>query len=69
MGAGSGRDAAWFAANGYSVVAAEPAAGMRRAGKALHSSPDIRWMDDALPAAEKAGFGRRRIMQLRRENR
>ena len=53
MGAGAGRDAAWFAANGYSVVAAEPAAGMRRAGKALHRSPDIRWMDDALPAAEK----------------
>ena len=50
---GTGRDAAWFAANGYSVVAAEPAAEMRRAAKALHSSPDIRWMDDALPAAEK----------------
>ena len=53
MGAGTGRDAAWFAANGYSVVAAEPAAGMRRAAKALHRSPDIRWMDDTLPAAEK----------------
>ena len=53
MGAGTGRDAAWFAANGYSIVAAEPAAEMRNAGKALHSSPDIRWMDDALPAAEK----------------
>ena len=52
-GAGSGRDAAWFAANGYKVVAAEPSAGMRDAGKALHRSPDIRWMDDALPAAEK----------------
>ena len=53
MGAGTGRDAAWFAANGYSVVAAEPAAEMRDTAKALHSSPDIRWMDDALPAAEK----------------
>ena len=40
MGAGTGRDSAWFAANGYKVVAAEPAAGMRDAGKALH-----RWCD------------------------
>ena len=35
------------------VLAAEPAAEMRDTGKALHRSPDIRWMDDALPAAEK----------------
>ena len=53
MGAGSGRDAAWFAANGYHVVAAEPSAEMRNLGKALHPSPDIRWLDDALPAQEK----------------
>ena len=32
MGAGTGRDSAWFAANGYNVVAAEPAAAMRDAG-------------------------------------
>ena len=30
VGAGSGRDAAWLASLGYEVVAAEPAAGMRR---------------------------------------
>lgn len=53
MGAGTGRDAAWFAANGCKVVAAEPSAGMRDAGKALHRSSDIRWMDDALPGLEK----------------
>ena len=53
MGAGSGRDAAWFAANGYNVVAAEPAAEMRTMGKALHPSPEFRWMDDSLPALEK----------------
>lgn len=29
LGAGSGRDAAWFAARGFQVVAAEPAARMR----------------------------------------
>lgn len=28
IGAGSGRDAAWFAANGYEVVAVEPSDGM-----------------------------------------
>ncbi len=53
MGAGTGRDSAWFAANGYKVVAAEPAAEMLHIGKALHASPDIRWMDDSLPALEK----------------
>ena len=53
MGAGSGRDAAWFAANGYKVVAAEPAAEMRDLGKALHPSPNIRWLDDALPTQQK----------------
>ena len=53
MGAGSGRDAAWFAANGYNVLAAEPSAEMRNLGKALHPSPNIRWLDDALPAQEK----------------
>ena len=29
VGAGSGRDAAWLAAEGYDVVAAEPSSGMR----------------------------------------
>ena len=53
MGAGSGRDAAWFAANGYNVVAAEPATEMRNLGKSLHPSPNIRWLDDALPTQEK----------------
>ena len=53
MGAGSGRDAAWFAANGYNVLAAEPSAEMRNLGKSLHPSPNIRWLDDALPAQEK----------------
>ena len=53
VGAGSGRDAAWFAARGHKVVAVEPSAGMRDAGKERHHSPDIRWMDDALPALDK----------------
>ena len=53
VGAGSGRDAAWFAAKGHQVVAVEPSAEMRAAGKERHGSPDIRWMDDTLPALDK----------------
>lgn len=47
VGAGSGRDAVWLAARGLEVVAAEPAAGMRREGEACH--PGLRWVDDRLP--------------------
>ena len=53
VGAGSGRDAAWFAANGHRVVAVEPSEELRAAGKERHESPDIRWMDDALPTLDK----------------
>ena len=53
VGAGSGRDAAWFAAQGHRVIAVEPSANMRRAGRARHPSSDIRWLDDALPALNK----------------
>ena len=53
VGAGTGRDAAWFAANGHNVVAVEPSAQFREAGKERHRSPDIRWMDDTLPSLEK----------------
>ncbi len=50
VGAGSGRDAAWFARLGWDVVAAEPADGMRAEAARLHESPRIRWVSDALPA-------------------
>ena len=53
VGAGSGRDAAWFAANGHRVVAVEPSAELRAVGKERHESPDIRWMDDTLPTLDK----------------
>ena len=49
VGAGSGRDAAWLADQGYEVVAAEPAAGMRREGTARHLGRNFRWIDDRLP--------------------
>jgi SAM-dependent methyltransferase len=50
IGAGSGRDAAWFAKRGWEVVAVEPAAAMRRMATTLHPEPAIRWLDDRLPA-------------------
>jgi SAM-dependent methyltransferase len=50
VGAGSGRDADWFAAQGFEVVAVEPAAALRAEAARLHPSPLIRWLDDRLPA-------------------
>lgn len=49
IGAGSGRDAGWFAAQGFDVVAVEPSTGMRSEGERLHPDPRIRWIDDQLP--------------------
>lgn len=53
IGAGTGRDAAWFAAQGHSVLAVEPTKFFRTAGKALHPSPRIEWLADALPGLER----------------
>lgn len=50
IGAGTGRDAAWFAARGDSVTAIEPTRAMREGAIALHPAPNIRWIDDSLPA-------------------
>jgi len=49
IGAGTGRDAAWFAAQGHQVVAVEPTDALRLRAMALHPSPRIAWVDDALP--------------------
>jgi len=49
VGAGTGRDAAWFEARGYRVVACEPSAGMRREARARRPGAEARWVDDALP--------------------
>jgi len=49
VGAGSGRDAAWFAAQGWEVIAVEPARVMREEARRLHPSPSIRWLEDRLP--------------------
>ena len=49
IGAGTGRDAAWFASMGHRVVAVEPTDAMRLPAMALHPSPLIEWLDDYLP--------------------
>lgn len=49
IGAGTGRDAAGFAAMGHRVTAVEPTAEFRIAAKTLHPSPLIEWLDDSLP--------------------
>ena len=49
IGSGTGRDAAWFAAQGHRVVAVEPTEALRRPAMALHRSPRIEWLDDSLP--------------------
>lgn len=50
IGAGTGRDAAHFAAMGHQVVAVEPVDELRDGAKALHPSPRIEWLKDGLPA-------------------
>ncbi len=49
IGAGTGRDAACFAAEGHQVTAVEPTDALRNAGMRLHADHDIEWIDDGLP--------------------
>jgi 2-polyprenyl-3-methyl-5-hydroxy-6-metoxy-1,4-benzoquinol methylase len=49
IGAGAGGDAGWYASLGLTVLAVEPADGLRIAGVADHSGPGIEWLDDSLP--------------------
>jgi SAM-dependent methyltransferase len=49
VGAGTGRDAAWFASMGHRVTAVEPTEAMRLPAMKLHPSPTIEWLDDSLP--------------------
>lgn len=53
IGAGTGADAAWFAARGHRVLAVEPTLELREAGRRLHPSPAIEWLDDGLPALSR----------------
>jgi len=49
IGAGTGRDAAWFAEMGHGVIAVEPVEAMRLGAMKLHPLPGIEWLDDSLP--------------------
>jgi 2-polyprenyl-3-methyl-5-hydroxy-6-metoxy-1,4-benzoquinol methylase len=49
IGAGTGRDAAAFAALGHRVVAVEPTDELRIRAASLHPAPEIEWLNDALP--------------------
>jgi SAM-dependent methyltransferase len=49
VGAGTGRDAAGFAALGHRVLAVEPTDEFRAAAAVLHPDPNIEWLDDSLP--------------------
>jgi len=53
IGAGTGRDAAWLAEQGFDVVAVEPVCEFRQAGKLLHPSPQIKWFNDSLPSISR----------------
>ncbi len=53
IGAGTGRDAAYFASKGHSVLAVEPVAEMREGATRLHPEPEIEWLDDRLPDLAK----------------
>jgi len=53
IGAGTGRDAAWLASKGIDVLAVEPVSEFREAGKLLHPSPQIEWINDSLPSLSK----------------
>lgn len=49
IGAGTGRDAGWFASLGHSVLAVEPTDALRAGAAKLHPDPKIEWLDDILP--------------------
>jgi SAM-dependent methyltransferase len=49
IGAGTGRDAAGFAARGHRVVAVEPTEELRNRAEVLHPHPSIEWLNDSLP--------------------
>lgn len=53
IGAGTGRDAAWFARQGHGVLAVEPVKELREPGMALHARDGIEWLDDRLPHLAK----------------
>jgi SAM-dependent methyltransferase len=49
IGAGVGRDAAWFVEKGHSVLAVEPVDALREAGMERYATLPINWLGDRLP--------------------
>lgn len=49
VGAGTGRDAAWLAGLGHTLIAVEPTTELREPAMQLHPDPSIIWLDDILP--------------------
>ena len=49
IGAGTGRDAAYFASLGHQVTAVEPVDALREGARKLHASSRIEWIGDGLP--------------------
>src|SRR5690606_22691127 len=53
IGAGSGRDSAWFAQQGYDVVAVEPSPLLMEEAKERHPHKNIHWLQDKMPDLHK----------------
>lgn len=49
IGSGSGRDAAYYAQQGYTVTAVEPTEQLRALAQEKYGHLNIRWIDDLLP--------------------
>ncbi|MEM7101717.1 MAG: class I SAM-dependent methyltransferase [Bacteroidota bacterium] len=49
IGAGFGRDAHILSMKGHEVIAVEPLAEFRKAGKEIYAQSNIKWIDDAFP--------------------
>lgn len=49
LGAGTGRDAAWFVSLGHRVLAVEPTDALREGAQRLHPEAEITWLKDTLP--------------------
>lgn len=49
VGAGAGRDAAWFAGRGYPVLAVEPSRVLRTLACRHYPLSGLEWLDDRLP--------------------
>ncbi|GAA6156818.1 MAG: class I SAM-dependent methyltransferase [Alphaproteobacteria bacterium] len=54
VGAGAGRNPAWFAEQGHAVTACEPVDAFREAASHKYADAGIRWLDAALPGLEAA---------------